>query len=246
MKKPLGQIHVGTSGWSYAHWKGPFYPPDLPDAHRLRYYAQHFRSVEINSSFYRLPEPQTLRNWYAGTPDDFLFAAKASRYITHMKKLREPQKTVRAFLNRISLLEDKLGPILFQLPPHWRCNTERLRVFLESLSSAFRYAFEFRDPSWLVPGTLELLARHRAAFCIYDLEGVATPDEITADHVYVRLHGPGAAYQGSYNERALARRAAGFREWSRAGKTIYCYFDNDQSGYAAANAARLQTLLTRH
>lgn len=245
MNKPGGQIHIGTSGWSYAHWKGPFYPPDLPDARMLEYYARHFHSVEINSSFYRLPEPRTLRDWYADTPSDFLFTAKASRYITHMKKLREPRKTVHAFLERISLLDDKLGPILFQLPPHWHCNTDRLHTFLENLSSTFRYAFEFRDPGWLVPETLELLARYHAAFCIYDLQGYTTPDEITADHIYVRLHGPEDAYQGSYSERILAQRAARFREWSRTGKTVYCYFDNDQSGYATRNAGRLQTLLAR-
>lgn len=243
MNKPDGQIYVGTSGWAYDHWKGPFYPRDLPDARMLEYYAGQFRSVEINNSFYRLPERRTLRHWYSATPDDFLFTAKASRYITHMKKLRDPGKTVGAFLERISLLEDKLGPILFQLPPHWRCNTERLSEFLDGLSSDFRYAFEFRDPSWLVPETLALLARHNAAFCIYELEGYTTPEEITADLVYVRLHGPGAAYQGSYRARDLARHARRFREWSRTGKSVYCYFDNDQAGYAARNAGHLRTQL---
>ena len=190
-------IHVGTSGWSYDHWKGPFYPGNLPGNRMLEYYAQHFRSVEINCSFYRLPEKKTLQHWYECTPDDFLFTAKASRYITHMKKLKDPQESVPVFLDRISLLKDKLGPILFQLPPRWRFNATRLGAFLDSLSNEFRYAFEFRDHSWLNREALELLARHNMSFCIYELEGFVTPDEITADHIYVRLHGPGDAYQGS-------------------------------------------------
>ena len=238
-------IHIGTSGWSYDHWKGPFYPGDLPNSRMLEYYAQHFRSVEINSSFYRLPEKKTLQHWYECTPNDFLFSAKASRYITHMKKLREPNKTVPPFLKRISTLNGKLGPILFQLPPRWRFNEARLREFLGSLSKEFRYAFEFRDHGWLNPRTFELLAQHNMSFCIYELEGFTTPAEITADYIYVRLHGPGDAYQGSYTDKALAGWAGTFMDRARQGKTVYCYFDNDQLGYAAKNAARLRNILSQ-
>jgi len=245
MKKAPGQILVGTSGWSYDYWKGPFYPKALPADKALDFYAQHFRSVEINSCFYRLPKKQTLQHWYACTPDDFLFTAKASRYITHMKKLRDPLETVPVFLERIRMLDDKLGPVLFQLPPRWRFNASRLDTFLESLSNEFRYAFEFRDQSWLNRDTTELLSRHNAAFCIYELEGFQTPEIITADFIYVRLHGPDGAYQGSYSHKALSARAETFMEWARQGKKVYCYFDNDQLGYAAQNAGQLRKILSQ-
>jgi uncharacterized protein YecE (DUF72 family) len=245
MTKKGGQIHIGTSGWSYIHWKGPFYPEALPTDQMLEYYAQHFHSVEINSSFYRLPDRKTLLHWYDSTPDDFLFTAKASRYITHMKKLGDPQKTVPAFLDSISMLDNKLGPILFQLPPRWHFNAERLRIFLDSLSNEFRYAFEFRDRSWLNRQTFELLAQRNMSFCIYELEGFITPDEMTTDHVYVRLHGPDGAYRGNYSHKALAVRAEMFTDWAHQGNTVWCYFDNDECGYAANNADQLQKMLSQ-
>ena len=245
MKNQDRKIHTGTSGWSYDHWKGPIYPKVLPTNQMLEYYTQHFRSVEINNSFYRLPDKKTLRHWYDSTPDDFLFTAKASRYITHMKKLVKPQKTVPAFMDRISMLDDKLGPILFQLPPRWRFNAERLSTFLDSLSNGFRYTFEFRDHSWLNREVFELLTRHNAAFCIYELEGFCTPEVITADFIYVRLHGPDGAYQGSYSHKALSTWAETFMEWVSQGKIVYCYFDNDQLGYAAKNADQLQKILSQ-
>ena len=244
MRKQDGHIHIGTSGWCYDHWKGPFYPENLPGKRMLEYYAQQFRSVEINSSFYHLPEKQTLQHWYECTPRDFRFTAKASRYITHMKKLRDPQKTVPVFLDRISLLDDKLGPVLFQLPPRWHFNAARLRDFLDSLSKEYRYAFEFRDQSWLNRQTFELLAQHDVSFCIYELEGFSSPDEITTADIYVRLHGPGDAYQGSYSHQALAARAKTFTDWAHRGNTVWCYFDNDQRGYAAKNAGQLQHILS--
>ena len=245
MKKSHGDIHVGTSGWSYDHWKGPFYPDTLPGNRMLAFYARYFHSVEINSSFYRLPEKKSLQHWYECTPDDFLFAAKASRYITHMKKLGDPHKSVPVFLKRIDLLGDKLGPILFQLPPHWRFNAERLSNFLDSLGRDFRFAFEFRDRSWLNPRTVDLLARHNVSCCIYELEGYVTPYEITADYIYVRLHGPGDAYQGRYSNKALSDWAGMMKQWAQTGKTVYCYFNNDQLGYAVKNAGRLREILSR-
>lgn len=240
-----GRIYIGTSGWSYDHWKGPFYPADLPASHMLDFYARHFHSVEINSSFYRLPEKLTLRHWYENTPDDFLFAAKASRYITHMKKLREPRSTVPAFLRRIALLGDKLGPILFQLPPHWRFNAARLQEFVACLSRDFSYAFEFRDRSWLNPAALEILQQHDMALCIYQLEGFTAPFELTTDWTYVRLHGPHDAYAGSYSTGALSGWSDSIARWARNGNTVFCYFDNDESAHAAANAAQLNRLLAR-
>lgn len=237
------RILIGTSGWSYDHWRGVFYPEELPVARRLAYYAEKFQSVEINSSFYHLPRKKTLRQWRDAVPDGFVFSAKASRYVTHMKKLREPEKSLHTFLDRIGVLEDKLGPVLFQLPPNWRFNVQRLAAFLAELSSEFSYAFEFRDRSWLNDETYALLARHNAAFCIYDLDGFLSPKKSTADFVYVRLHGPDGPYQGSYDTRALSGWAGAFSAWSAHDRRVYCYFDNDQAGYAARNAMSLSAML---
>lgn len=233
------KIHIGTSGWSYKHWKGRFYPPDLPAGKWLAWYAGRFRSVEINHSFYRLPREETLEAWKGTVPQGFLFAAKASRFITHMKKLQDPGKTVPPFLERIGVLGDALGPILFQLPPGWRFDADRLSSFLDSLDASRRYAFELRDPDWINDRALEILSRRGAAFCIYDLDGRLSPKEVTADFVYVRLHGPGGAYRGSYDARTLAGWAGAFSTWCAGGREVFCYFDNDEKGFAAENARRL-------
>ncbi|MGD8308304.1 MAG: DUF72 domain-containing protein, partial [Chromatiales bacterium] len=229
--------------WSYRHWVGPFYPEDLPASRHLAWYAERFNSAEINNSFYHLPSEKTLREWRETVPEGFAFSAKASRYITHMKKLKDPAQGVGRFLDRIGLLEDRLGPILFQLPPKWGFNAERLETFLDALSRDFRYAFELRDPSWLNDQAYELLERYRAAFCIYDLDGFLSPRQITTDFVYVRLHGPDGPYEGSYDASTLSGWAGAFSAWSRKGMPVYCYFDNDDSGYAALNAARLAGML---
>ena len=208
----------------------------------LEYYARQFCCVEINSTFYHLPDRQTLQHWYDSTPDNFRFAVKASRYITHIKKLRDPENTVPALLDRLATLGDKLGPVLFQLPPRWHFNAERLGDFLDTLSNEFRYAFEFRDQSWLNEQTYALLSRHAVAFCIYELDGFLAPKQVTSDFVYVRLHGPDGAYQGSYDEVTLANWAAALSTWTGNGQAVYCYFDNDQCGYAVQNALRLQAM----
>jgi uncharacterized protein YecE (DUF72 family) len=238
-------IHIGTSGWSYEHWKGTFYPMDLPNNQMLAYYSRHFSSVEINNSFYQLPKKQALARWRETVPEDFLFTAKASRYITHLKKLKNPAEAIHTYLDRICMLEDRLGPILFQLPPRWHFNGERLEAFLGILSKDFRYAFEFRDRSWLNCQTFELLSHYNAACCIYDLDGYLSPMEVTANFAYVRLHGPDGSYQGSYDDKTLEDWAENFSAWSEQGKEVFCFFDNDQCGYAVHNAHYLQSLLNR-
>ena len=243
MTQPGGEIYIGTSGWSYSHWKGFFYPANISAAQMLEEYVRHFRTTEINSSFYRLPSRKTLVQWWKSAPADFVFSVKASRYITHMKKLKEPEDNVSTLLGRIKMLGDKLGPILFQLPPRWHCNEERLAAFLESLPGGFHYAFEFRDQSWLNKRTYRLLADHNAAFCIYELDGFLSPKEVTADFIYVRLHGPGGPYQGSYDSAVLAEWTKIFVNWSAQGRSVYCYFDNDEKGYAAVNARTLQNMV---
>jgi len=237
------RIHIGTSGWSYDHWQGVFYPPGLAANQRLGYYRHYFRTVEINSSFYSLPSPDSLRNWYENVPDDFIFAVKASRYITHMKKLRDSQRPIRKFIHRVGELRDKLGPILFQLPPRWHINVERMTSFLKMLPRDHRYAVEFRDPTWFTPQIYELLAEHSAAFCIFDLNRELSPMEVTTDFIYLRLHGPNGPYQGQYDDRTLHHWAESIDRWRREGRDVYCYFDNDEAAYAVQDATRLQDML---
>ena len=236
-------IYIGTSGWHYKHWLGLFYPEKLPGKEMLPFYARHLQTVEINNSFYRLPNPSTFRSWREETPKRFLFAVKASRFITHMKKLKAPVTSTEKFFLHVEELREKLGPILFQLPPRWQLDLERLSEFLEALPAGHRFTFEFRDRTWLVDEVYALLRKHNAAFCIYHLAGFETPLEITADFVYVRLHGPGGKYQGDYSRNDLKMWANRVRTWHADGRSIYVYFDNDQGGFAVKNAQELQTLV---
>lgn len=238
-----GRVYVGTSGWHYEAWKGPFYPPGLRTEEMLGFYCRRFRTVEINNSFYRLPSAETFRQWRETVPGDFLFAVKGSRFITHMKKLKDPREPLELFLGRARELGEKLGPVLFQLPPRWRVNAARLADFLEALPSGYRYAFEFRDESWFTDEVYAVLREHGAAFCIYDLDRRLSPLAVTCGFVYVRLHGPNGPYQGSYDDEALSAWARRIRAWLAEGKDVYCYFDNDQYGYAALNALSLKSLV---
>jgi uncharacterized protein YecE (DUF72 family) len=234
---------IGTSGWHYPHWRGAFYPADLPAHDWLAFYAREFNAVEVNASFYRLPTLATVRAWCAAVPGHFRFALKASRYITHMKKLRAPHTSLRAFLAVAQALGNKCGSLLFQLPPHWRCNPERLAAFLKALPKNRECAFELRDPSWHNPEVYALLRRYNAAFCIYELAGFESPQVITADFAYIRLHGPAAyAYGGSYSDNALEVWAERIRDWKKL-RRVYAYFDNDEAGHAVRNALALRTLL---
>ncbi len=237
-----GELRIGTSGWHYRHWRGPFYPEDLPTSKMFAYYLQHFDTVEINNSFYRLPAPGCFAGWRDGAPAGFCFAVKASRFITHNKKLKDPENALENLLPRAEELKEKLGPILFQLPPRWKRNAERLEGLLDVLPRKHRYAFEFREPSWNAPEIYQILRHHNAAYCIYELAGYHSPFEITADFVYVRLHGPGEKYQGSYSHRVLEHWAERIASWRRELKGVYVYFDNDQAGYAAQNALSLKRL----
>lgn len=238
-----GKIHIGTSGWHYKHWIGTWYPQDTRPAQQFDYYRQHFSTVEINNSFYRLPTVDTFTAWRDAAPGHFVYAVKASRYITHMRKLNEPKQSMAKFMNNVQALGDKLGPILFQLPPGWKLNTQRLAAFLQALPRHHRYAFEFRNASWYHAEVYALLNEYDCAFCIYELAGHLSPQEVTSSLVYVRLHGPGDKYQGSYTEQALQHWAAKCRECAKAGKDVFVYFDNDQAGYAAFNAQRLAQLV---
>jgi uncharacterized protein YecE (DUF72 family) len=238
-----GHVHIGTSGWHYAHWRGPFYPTDLAAARMLHYYADRFDTVEINNSFYRLPTTNALETWCHETSADFCFAVKASRYITHNLKLKHPRQAEQKFLSQIEILGRRLGPILFQLPPGWKINVERLDEFLRGLSHRHRYTFEFRNPTWHVPEVYDTLRRHGAALCVHEIAGFQCPIEVTADFTYVRLHGPGNRYQGDYSESSLRTWAERIRNWREELAHIFVYFDNDQSGFAAKNALQLKRMV---
>jgi len=190
-----------------------------------------------------LPSEKTFEQWRKETPKDFVFSVKASRFITHMKKLKDPKKTLKRFMQRVVLLKRKLGPILFQLPPRWRMDLDRLEAFLHALDRRYRYAIEFRDPSWFDERVYDALARHRVAFCIYDLNGRLSPKEVTSDLVYVRLHGTNLAYRGKYDDQTLSGWTKAFLGWAGEGRSVHCYFDNDEKGYAAENALRLKKML---
>jgi uncharacterized protein YecE (DUF72 family) len=239
-----GRCWVGTSGWSYKHWRGPFYPSDMgKGADQLRFYVERFDTVEVNGTFYRLIEVETFRRWREATPAGFVFACKGSRYLTHMKRLKEAGQGVGHFFERVEALQDKLGPIVFQLPGRFKPDRDRLVAFIDALPSRRRYAFEFRDPAWFQPEILEMLTAHNVALCLYEFAGQEAPLVVTADFVYIRLHGPDGPYQGSYSDQALQTWAERIAAWTKKGLDVYCYFDNDDRGFAPENALQLQKLL---
>jgi uncharacterized protein YecE (DUF72 family) len=236
-------VRIGTSGWHYAHWIGRFYPAGTAAGAMLALYAETFDTVEVNNTFYRLATPEAVAEWRATVPDGFLFAVKGSRYLTHMKKLKDPEIGLDRFLASVSGLGDALGPIVFQLPPRWHVNRSRLETFLLALPRDQRFAFEFRDPTWHTDEVADLLRAHRAAFCIFDIAGFQSPFVVTADFVYVRLHGPDArAYHGSYSPAQLRTWADRIRAWREEGRDVYVYFDNDL-GDAVENARRLAKMV---
>jgi uncharacterized protein YecE (DUF72 family) len=239
------RVRIGTSGWHYKHWIGKFYPAGLPASQMFDYYQRFFDTVELNNSFYRLPIPEAFAAWRDAAPSKFLFAVKGSRFLTHNKKLKEPEQALQNLLPRAEVLGRKLGPILFQLPPKRGVNVERLETFLQVLPPQHRYAFEFREPSWRTERVYEILRKYNAAYCIYELAGFQSPIWLTANFSYVRLHGPGAKYQGSYTAEALTRWAAQLVAWSPKLRNVYVYFDNDDSGYAVYNALELRELVAK-
>jgi uncharacterized protein YecE (DUF72 family) len=238
------EIRIGTSGWHYHHWRGRYYPEKLPSSHMLEFYVRDFDSVEINNSFYHLPTAGTFETWGMTTPENFRFSVKGSRFITHQKKLIDPDKILERFIPLVDRLGHKLGPILFQLPPRWHCNVDRLAAFLEALPLGYRYSFEFRDASWHSSAVYQTLRHHNAAFCLYELAGFRTPLVVTADFAYVRLHGPGERYQGKYSSAALRAWARRLDRLSTQLAAAYVYFDNDEAAYAAQNASELKRLLS--
>jgi uncharacterized protein YecE (DUF72 family) len=240
-------VRIGLSGWNYAHWRnGVFYPPRLPASRWLEFYAGRFETVEVNSTFYRLPRCDAVARWVEGTPEGFLFAVKASRYLTHVKRLRELGPGLERFLERIEPLlgSPKLGPLLWQLPPTFRRDDDRLADALARLPLGLRHCVEFRHPSWFVGETYALLREHGVALAIGDRPQVNAfqTHELTADWTYVRFHGGTRGRRGNYSNSELREWAAQLREWSRT-REVYAYFNNDWEGFAPRNAALLKRFL---
>jgi uncharacterized protein YecE (DUF72 family) len=240
----MARVLIGTSGWHYDSWRGPFFPKGLPIKHQLQYYASQFPTAELNGVFYRTPTVKAVRDWYKQTGIDFVFAWKASKYITHWKRLSPNSKSSLKLLeDRLSLLGEKAGPVLFQLPPHFHADAERLASFLKLLSRKRRYSFEFRHPSWYDPRILRLLSDQNISLCLSDHHDAPAPWKRTADFVYVRGHGPGGRYQGHYRPAALGNWASRIKSWTKQGCDVFVYFDNDQKSAAPADALKLRQLL---
>jgi len=237
------ELRIGTSGWHYRHWRNLFYPAQLPSSAMFGWYAEKYDTVEINNTFYKLPTQDALLRWREIAPSRFLFSVKASRFITHIKRLREARDAISLFFSRVELLGDNLGPILFQLPPGWIANVDRLAEFLPLLPRTHRYAVEFRDQSWYAPAIENLLRSHNVALCIHDWRGSSWPMEITADFMYIRLHGPGGRYQGNYSRKMLRQWADRIEYWGQMVTRIFVYFNNDQGGYAISNSQKLRTVI---
>jgi uncharacterized protein YecE (DUF72 family) len=237
-------LRIGCSGWQYKHWRGDFYPTELAPGRWLEYYAQRFDTVEINNTFYRLPEAQTFASWERRVPMRFVYAVKASRFLTHMKKLKDPEAPLDLFFTRAKRLGRTFGPVLYQLPPRWPVNLERLQIFLRALPKRQQHAIEFREPSWYSSETLVLLERYKVALCLHDMQGSASGRLAVGPFIYVRFHGT-SKYTGSYSDEALERWADWLTERLRANVPVYAYFNNDTGGHAPRDAVRLREAITR-
>lgn len=235
-----GHAYVGCSGWQYKHWRGDFYPADLPVSQWFDHYARRFDTVEINNSFYRLPERATFAAWSRRAPPRFTFAVKASRFLTHMKKLKDPEEPIERLFARMRALRPHLGPVLYQLPPGWKPDVDRFARFLALLPRDAQHVVEFREPAWYSSNILALMERHRVSMCLHDMPGSATGRDRVGPIVYVRFHGATSKYGGGYS----ADRLRGWAEWLNAqrdaGTNVYAYFNNDTGGHAPRDAVALR------
>ncbi len=240
----MSAVSIGTSGWHYDSWRGPFFPREVPKREHLAFYARAFQTTELNGVFYRTPSLEAVRGWFEQTPDDFVFAWKASKFITHWKRLSGKSRNSLALMEtRLKALKHKAGPVLFQLPPQFTADRERLASFLKLLRKRRRYAFEFRHPSWYEDAILDLLREHDISLCLSDHHDAPSPWTLTAGHVYVRGHGPGGRYKGHYPKATLEKWARDIRKWKRQRRDVFVYFDNDQKSAAPKDALRLKALL---
>jgi uncharacterized protein YecE (DUF72 family) len=237
MSSHLGAFRIGTSGYHYDHWRGVFYPEELSTAEWFSHYARQFDTVEINNTFYRLPEATTFEAWRRQAPKGFCYALKFSRYGSHIVRLKKPRDTIGKFLKRADRLGEFLGPILVQLPPNWKADPERLNAFLKAAPDNHRWAIEFRDPRWLCEEVFAILKKRGCALCIHDMID-NHPRLVTAGWVYLRFHGE--HYSGSYSSEKLRAEARWIKQQLTGGKDVFAYFNNDAQGYAVANAIELR------
>ena len=247
----LPDLHIGCSGWQYRHWRGNFYPAELRQAEWFRFYASRFDTVEINNTFYRLPDAETFDRWRLQAPARFVYAVKASRFLTHMKKLKDPDDPLDRFFTNARELRRRLGPVLYQLPPRWPLNLERLEAFLRALdhrtralradgfTGRVRHVVEFREPSWYDDRVFALLHRHRVALCLHDMQGSASTKLVVGPFIYVRFHG-WTKYSGRYSDERLDEWADWLAELASQGTDVYAYFNNDVGGHAPRDAVRLR------
>jgi len=242
----MGEIRIGCTGFYYDHWKGTFYPEDVPKNHWLEYYSRHFSTVEINVTFYRLPEREAFAKWCLSTPDDFIFSLKGSRFITHVKKLKDCEEPLDAFYSRASVLKEKLAVILWQFPPTFNMDVERLKEFLDVLKPySMRNAFEFRNKNWLNKKVFHLLEKYNAAVCMADHPDYLADVPVTADFLYIRRHGKEGNSSTSYSMDSLKEDAKFIKTHAKQKKDVYLYFNNDALGYASKNAAEIISLLDK-
>lgn len=244
----MAKLFIGTSGYIYSHWEnGVFYPVGWPKSKKLEYYCQHFNTVELNNTFYRLPGKNTFDGWYKKTPKNFIFAVKVSRFITHIKKLANCQKPWKIFLERALKLKEKLGPLLFQFPPFWKKDSKRLKNFIEMISKnspkGLRFAFEFRNESWCDEEIYKILKEKNCAWVIVDAPHWPKREIITADFVYIRMHGSEILFGSKYTQRELKDLAQKIKKWLKQNLNVYCYFNNDAHGYAVENAKEILKLI---
>jgi uncharacterized protein YecE (DUF72 family) len=246
------RAYVGTSGWNYKHWRNLIYPPKLAQKRWLGFLAERFDTVEVNTSFYRIPKPETIAAWQEATPPHFKFAIKLWKGITHYKKLLNAPEFTRRFLEVSNVLEpDRRAPLLIQLPPNQRKDISKLDNYLTELNALFTHpwdvAVEFRNDTWLAPDVYALLDKHKAALCLHDMVGKAAVDEPNdAPFLYIRRHGTAAGpYAGSYSAEQLASDAHRIQGWIKQSKTVYIYFNNDIGGHAFWNAEQLGNMIER-
>ena len=238
------RIYIGTSGYSYTHWKNIFYPPSLASNLWLSFYARHFNSVELNVTFYRLPKKETFASWAKKTPSDFRFVLKGSRFITHIKRLKDPEKPLALFFSTAKSLEKKISAVLWQLPPTFKADPGRLDNFLNSLKAykKYRFIFEFRHSSWFNENIYTILKKHNACFCFADPSPKENTYPITSDTVYLRFHGE-QLYTSNYPLSQLKKWADLSRQWLKKAKFFYAFFNNDSCGYAIKNALKFKELI---
>lgn len=241
-------ISIGTSGYNYPHWwNGVFYPSQLPQRKWLEYYAEFFNTVELNVSFYRLPTKDVFASWYKRTPKGFSFSVKGSRYITHIKRLKDCREPLSLLFDHASPLKEKLGALLWQLPPKFRFQRERLEGFCVLLSTLprskrLRHTFEFRDESWFCEEAFKILQEFNFGFCIAHGSGLPYVEKGISDFVYLRLHGGEVLYGSNYSDKELKQWAEKIQTWEKNGKTVFVYFNNDAYGFAVKNALTLKKL----